>query len=300
VTATTSLHATLLIAQMRLMRTKRTFSDVDALHRSLGPRQQRENAVPPPAVRERLDVERTEVCGHPVYTLRPRAGGTSQHVLYLHGGAYVHQIQADHWKFFARLIARTGCSVTAPLYPLAPDNHYDDTIAMVQATYKEQLGAVAPHDQVLMGDSAGGGLSLVLARALRDQGRPQPKEIVLLSPWLDVTMSDPAVPDHDRHDPYLGIAGLREAGRLYAGGLDLRDERVSPLHGNLRGLGALSCFIGTRDVLLADSRNLFHKAAAQGVPLEYREYGGMFHAWVIANIPEARHATDRIAELVVR
>ncbi|GAB3584663.1 alpha/beta hydrolase [Amycolatopsis endophytica] len=296
----TSLHAKLLIAQMLLTWRKRTFSDVDALHRSMGPRQQRENALPPPAVRGQVDLDRSEVHGHPVYTVRPRANATSRHVLYFHGGAYVHQIQDDHWRFFARLIARTGCTVTAPLYPLAPGSHYDDTLSMVQATYKEKMDQVAPGDQILMGDSAGGGLSLVLARSLRDQGRPQPKEIVLLSPWLDVTMDDPAAPEYDRHDPYLGIAGLREAGRLYAGGLDLASELVSPINGDLRGLGELSCFIGTRDVLLADARNLYDKAREQGVPLEYWEYGGMFHAWMIANIPEAKHATDRIAELVSR
>ncbi|AIJ25009.1 alpha/beta hydrolase [Amycolatopsis methanolica] len=296
----TSLHAKLLIAEMLLTGRKRTFTDVDALHKSMGPRQQRENALPPPAVRKQVDVDRTEVHGHPVDTLRPRANATSRHVLYFHGGAYVHQIQGDHWKFFARLIARTGCAVTAPLYPLAPGSHYDDTLSMIHATYKEVLGEVDPRDQVLMGDSAGGGLSLVLARALRDEGRPQPKEVVMLSPWLDITMTDPALPEYDRHDPYLGVTGLREAGRLYAGDLDPANELVSPINGDLRGLGSLSCFIGTRDVLLADARNLYHKAKEQGVPLEYWEYGGMFHAWMIANIPEAKHSLDRIAELVTR
>jgi monoterpene epsilon-lactone hydrolase len=296
----TSLHAKALIAGMRLTRRKQTFADVDKLHRSLGPRQRPENAVPPKQIRDHLIVECEELRGRPVYTLRPRTGRSAQHVLYFHGGAYVHQIQRDHWSFLDRLIARTGCTVTAPLYPLAPDHRYDDTISMVLATYKEKLGGVDPADQVLMGDSAGGALSLVLARALRDEGRPQPKEIVLLSPWLDITMTDPALDELDRHDPYLGIPGLREAGRLYADGLDPRDPLVSPINGELRGLGSLSLFVGTRDVLLADARRFRDNARAQRVPLEYVEYEGMFHAWMIANIPEARQASERIANLLTR
>ncbi|MFD2418824.1 alpha/beta hydrolase [Amycolatopsis pigmentata] len=296
----TSLHAKALIAAMRITRRKNTFADVDKLRASFEKRQRPEDAAPPARVHRRVAVECDEIHGRPVYTLRPRTGGGSRHVLYLHGGAYVHQIQRDHWSFLTRLVERTGCTATAPVYPLAPAHHYDDTIAMVQAAYKETLGRTEPHDQILMGDSAGGGLSLVLARSLRKEGRPQPKEIVLLSPWLDITMSDEAQPELDRRDPYLAIAGLREAGALYAGSLDPRDPAVSPLYGDLQGLGRLSTFIGTRDVLLTDARRLRTRAEAEGVPLEYHEYEGMFHAWMIANIPEAHQASEQIARLVLR
>lgn len=245
-------------------------------------------------------MEREEILDRPTYTLRLRGASSSRHVLYFHGGAYVHQIQADHWSFLARLVTRTGCSVTAPLYPLAPNHHYDETIAMVQAAYKEKLGGLRPEDQIVMGDSAGGALALVLAASLRDEGRPQPKEIVLLSPWLDITMSDPAQEAYDKHDPYLAIPGLLEAGRLYAGSLEPTNPLVSPLRGDVHGLGTLTLFAGTRDVLLSDARRFRVKADSAGVPLEYWEYPGMFHAWMIANIPEAKRATARITELITR
>jgi monoterpene epsilon-lactone hydrolase len=296
----TSLHAKALIAAMRITRSKETFADIKKLHASFEHRQRPEDGAPPERVRRRLAVEENEIHDRPVYTLRPRTGGGSRHVLYLHGGAYVHQIQRDHWSFLTRLVEHTGCSVTAPLYPLAPTCHYDETIAMLQATYKEALGRTEPGEAILMGDSAGGGLSLVLARSFRDQGRPQPKEIVLLSPWLDITVSEESQPELDRKDPYLAIPGLREAGALYAGSLDPRDPLVSPINGDLHGLGTLTVFIGTRDVLLADARRLRAEAEAENIPLEYREYEGMFHAWMIANIPEARQAGKRIAELVTR
>lgn len=296
----TSLRARALIASLWLTRRKQTFADVGKLHKSIESRQRPASASPPRAVRKHLAVECEEIHGRPVYTLRPRGGSSSRHLLYLHGGAYVHQIQRDHWSFLSRLVRDTGCTATAPLYPLAPNHHYDDTIALIEAVYKEKLGRVAPADQILMGDSAGGGLSLVLARKLRDEGRPQPKEIVLISPWLDVTLDDPDQLEYDRHDPYLAIAGLREAGRLYAGSLAPDDPLVSPIHGDLRGLGALTVFIGTRDVLLSDARRLRAKAAEQNVPLEYHEYPGMFHAWVIADIPEAKRAGAQIAGIVRR
>ena len=65
----TSLDAKQLITQMLVPGRRRTFTDVDALPRTIGPRQQRDDALPPLAVRKQVDVERTEVHGHPLYTL---------------------------------------------------------------------------------------------------------------------------------------------------------------------------------------------------------------------------------------
>lgn len=296
----TSLRGKAAIASMRLMRRKQTFANVRKLHASFEHRQRPQDGAPPRSLRRRLLVAYHEVLGRPCYTLRPRSAQSAQHVLYLHGGAYVHQIEIDHWSFLKRLIERTGAAVTAPLYPLAPTYHYDDTIRMIRSCHHELLSGTDSQCQVIMGDSAGAGLAVVLARSLREEGRPQPKDVVLISPWLDITMSDPDQPELDRHDPYLAIAGLREAGRLYAGSLDPNDPLVSPINGNFDGLGRLSVFVGTRDVLLTDSRRLRVVAAEQGIPLGYHEYEGMFHAWVTADIPESRQAREQIAEIVTR
>jgi monoterpene epsilon-lactone hydrolase len=299
-TTDTSLRSRLLIGWLWLTRRKRTFADVGALYESIEESQRPAKQEPPGTVRRRLRVQRRQINGRPCYTIRPLAPASAKHVLYLHGGAYVHQIQRDHWKFIARLIGLTGCTVTVPLYPLAPSHHYDDTIAMVAATHREVLAVAPAADQVFMGDSAGGALALGLAQQLRDAGRPQPKEIVLLSPWLDVTMTDPALPALDARDPYLGVAGLAEAGRIYAGALDRRDPRVSPINGDPRDLGRLSLFIGTRDVLLSDARRFRALCEDAGVPLGYHEYDGMFHAWMLATIPEAERATRELARIVTR
>ena len=59
-------------------------------------------------------------------------------------------------------------------------------------------------------------MSLVLVQKLRDAKKEQPKEIVLLSPWLDVTMTNPGIEDSNRKDPYLGLHACKVAGERYA------------------------------------------------------------------------------------
>ncbi|MFC4002709.1 alpha/beta hydrolase [Prauserella oleivorans] len=296
----TSLRAQLFIAQLTLTRAKKTYADVDELHKTIEQREGPESAGPPAKLWRTLSVTCREISGRPCYTLRPKAPTSSKHVLYLHGGAYVHQIQRDHWRFFERLIERTGCTVSVPIYPLAPDHKSDQTVRMVKDAYNELLGEADPGDRILMGDSAGGALALVVSEALEEARAPQPKELVLICPWLDLTMTHPDQPALDRVDPYLAVAGLREAGRLYSGDLDSRDPLVSPLFGPLSNLHRVSVFVGTRDVLLVDARRLRDRAADEGVELEYYEYPGMFHAWLLADLPEARDALERIATIVSR
>lgn len=298
--AATSLRGRMLIAALRLTRAGKPFSSAAALRESIRKSQQPARDRPPAALGRRHRVGCREIHGRPVYTIRPRAAGTSRHVMYLHGGAYVHQIQRDHWKFLSRLIDETGCTVTVPLYPLAPENHPRDTFSMVLAAHDTAFAGTASHDKVLMGDSAGGALALVLARALGAAGGVEPKEVVLISPWLDVTMTDPWARELDPSDPYLGVAGLTEAGRLYAGDLDRTDPLISPLYAPAATPGELSLFIGTRDVLLADARRFRTRCAAEGVALEYHEFAGMFHAWPLADIPEARRARGDLVRIVNR
>lgn len=292
-----SLRSRAVLAKYWLTRRKAVFSDASALRES-AESQQPESALMPDAVRERFDVTDRTVHGHRCYTLRPYHPKNPRHVLYLHGGAYVHQIEQAHWRFITRLIDTASCTVTVPLYPLAPTYRHTDTLPMVTRAFEETVATEAPENQVVAGDSAGGALSLYLAQRLRSQDRPQPHRIVLISPWLDAQVDDPEIPELDPHDPFLSPVGLREAIRLYAGDLDPRDPRISPLYGELSGLGRITLFIGTRDILLVDARRFRRLAAEHGLSLDYVEYPGMFHGWILQSIPEADSATEHLVSLL--
>lgn len=294
-----SIRGWLLIAWFRLSRRKTVWADTSEFDQSIEDSQRKDTSKLPARLYRRNHIEWHDVRGFPCATFSPRGHSNGQHVLYLHGGAYVHSIEQAHWRFISRLVDNLACTVTVPIYPLAPDYHYDETQAVVAETYDRFLADTDPAQQVIMGDSAGGGLALVLARMLREQGRPQPAHLVLISPWLDATMRDPAIPVVDRRDPYLSTPGLLEAARMYSGGLDTADPLISPINGSLEGLGHISVFIGTRDTLLLDSRRLRRIASRQGVDIDYFEYQGMVHGWLLLkHIPEARQATDELLDVL--
>ncbi|MEU4673990.1 alpha/beta hydrolase [Amycolatopsis sp. NPDC023774] len=296
-----SAKAQLYMAYLRATRQKRFYDDARTLHHRLHRHQRPSMARPPRQVRRACAVERWEARGRPCWTLRPRRGATSDlHVVHLHGGGYVEEIESHHWRYAADLVARLGCAVTLPIYPLVPRHDHTETLPMVYAAYDHIADHHPAERLVISGDSAGGALALAIAQNLREQARPQPARLLLYSPWLDITLEDPISVVLDEHDPMLGITGLREAGRMYAEGADPHDPRISPLHADLTGLGPFSLFIGTRDLLLPDARRFTARARDAEIDVDYAEYPGMFHNWLMQTIPEGREAMNHVERILRR
>jgi monoterpene epsilon-lactone hydrolase len=209
----------------------------------------------------------------------------------------VFELDPYHWGFCAELANRLGCTVDVPIYPLAPEHSVDEALAMVTAVYRE----LAPERIALVGDSAGGGMALALAQRLAAEGLPEADDVVLLSPWVDIAMDNPEIPAVAERDPWLAVPGLIEAGRLYAGDVGAKDPRVSPIHGDLSKLRALSIFIGTRDVFLPDARLLAKRATEQGATVRLHEYEEMVHDFMLIQLlPEAKRALADIEAVLAR
>ena len=96
-------------------------------------------------------------------------------------------------------------------------------------------------------------------------------------------------------DPMLSVPRLVRAGQLYAGDLSTDHPLVSPISGRFDGLGPMTIFVGTRDLLLPDSRRLRDLATEAGVRVDYHEADGLIHVWPILPLPEARKARRIIA-----
>lgn len=254
---------------------------------------------PPSGISKICYIYKSKINGRNVFTLKPRNNNdTGKHILYLHGGAYVQQFNRFHWDFLAELVKRTNCTITTPDYPLAPASTYKESFEMIGALYNQLFEAVDPDDIILMGDSAGGGIALALAQKMKHEKANQPGQVILLCPWLDITLTNPDIKDIDPSDPFLGKESLQQAGKLYAGDTDPNHYLLSPINGPLNGLGKVSVFVGTNEILVADARKLRSLAKSRGVDLNYYEYANMIHGWMFLNFPESRRAKQQIIDLI--
>ena len=93
----------------------------------------------------------------------------------------------------------------------------------------------------------------------------------------------------------LAMAGVREAGRLYAGALALNHPAVSPTHGDLAGLPTMTVFVATRDLLGHDALDFSERVQRAGGAVDLHKGEGMVHAWPLLPVPEAQAARAVIA-----
>lgn len=236
--------------------------------------------------------------GHLVWTIAPKVNAGSKHILYLHGGGYVNSFASQHWTFMTRLIDALGCTVIAPNYPHAPEYYVHDVMDFLLRLYDDVAASAGSKNVTVMGDSSGGGIGLALVQRLREEGREQPANVVLLCPWLDASLSNPEILVYDKIDPFLDMEGLKYAGAVYARDVDPKSSVVSPVYGSLKGLAPISLFAATRDILMPDCRKLRDLAEAEGVKLDYREYEGMLHDWMLISLPESKQALKEIIAIV--
>jgi acetyl esterase/lipase len=112
-------------------------------------------------------------------------------------------------------------------------------------------------------------------------------------------MSNEDILEIDKKDKMLGIEPLQIAGKAFAGDLDLKDYRLSPIYGDFSGLGKISVFIGTHDLFVADCRKLKSLTKASNISMNYFEYPKMFHGWfIVTSMKESKVALNQISLLI--
>lgn len=294
----TSIRARLLARALPLTGLKAVFSNEAKLRASIAKARKKPVAAPGKALHRKFDVSETIKDGYPIFTLSPQSG-SHRRILYIHGGAYVLDIQSGYWGLLGEMVDRTDAAVVAPCYPLTPEHDWQQSYDWMMHVYDALVEEVGADNIIIMGDSAGAGFALGLTQILRDQGKAMPHKMVLLSPWLDVSMTDPMQPALAKKDRILGVDGLRAAGEWWAGENTAVDAPpVSPIFGSLENLPPMAVFTGTFDLLWPDARKLKEKGEAAGLSLDYFEFPAMQHVWVLFPIPEAKKARQQIAAFI--
>ena len=252
-------------------------------------------ARPPQSMFLKFDIQIDELFGRNVWNIEPRTELSDKIVIYLHGGSYKYNFMPPHWTFISHISDYLKTRVIAPDYPLAPEYHATDVFALLLNIYSKLIKeGIDPKNISIIGDSAGGGMTLALGQFIREMDLPQPEQLIMPSPCVDVTMSNPEIKEIDKDDPILNIDSIKVAGKEYAGHLDTKHYLVSPIYGDLTGLAPMSLYVGTHDLLVADCRKLYCMVTDLGIEMNYYEYEGLFHVGMLYPTPEAKEIREKI------
>lgn len=253
----------------------------------------------PKSLVRNFNTHEIELYGRKVWTISPVNNTSDVVILYLHGGAYMGNISHEHWSFIEQLVIKAGTTIVIPDYPLAPEATHKETYGFIEELYIKLTTNYPLKRIVFIGDSAGGGLAFGFVQKLRNENRKQPNQIIIFSPWLDISMYNPTIELIEKEDKLLSVKGLKNAGQKYAGTLDLKDYRVSPIYGDFTGICRISIFTGTKDILHADAQKCKQLMKDQNISFNYFEYPKMFHDWVIiTSLKESHDVIDKVCNLI--
>jgi acetyl esterase/lipase len=212
---------------------------------------------------------------------RPAAAKTGAVILYLHGGAYVLGTAQAYRHFAGQFAARTQLPVFVAHYRLAPEQPCPAALDDALAAYLGLLGA-GYRQIIVVGDSAGGGLSLALLSHLQDgalSGGVKPVAAVVMSPWTDLALTGKSLEDKAAADPMLTRDMLAANAALYLNHQASTLPQASPLYANLHGLPPLQIHVGTSEILLDDSVRYADRAREAGVAVTMHTWQGMPHVF---------------------
>jgi acetyl esterase/lipase len=293
-----SLASRLLPLYFRVTRANRKYVDPAAARRLVEQRRTTPAvASVPSSISTRFSVQVDTARGWPVYRIAPRSSTPRGAVVYLHGGSWVNEIAPQHWQLIGELANGAKTTVIVPLYPLVPHGTAKTVVdAVIDLTQQaiDEFGTAA-----IAGDSAGGQLALSTALALRDRHGITLPATILIAPALDLSMSNPDMGAVQPKDPWLAMPGMRVFIDEWRAGLPLDDPQVSPLAGDLAGLGPLTMYSGTRDILNPDGRLLVDRAREAEVSVEFHERAGLLHVYPLTPTPEGAEARREIVATVV-
>ncbi|ANF80740.1 esterase [Acinetobacter sp. NCu2D-2] len=244
-----------------------------------------------------------KIAGLKAEEIKPQDEAT-QLIFHIHGGAFFLGSLNTHRAFLTQIAARTQIQVLHVDYPLSPESTYPDALDALFDVYEALLAqGVLAKDIILSGDSCGANLALALALKIQKQQRPQVSGLILMSPFLDLTLSSPSLRYNSKHDALLSIEAL-EAGIDYyvPSSIQRDDPEVSPYFADLAGLPPIHIQVGSKEILLDDAQRFKEKAEQAKVKVEFKLYTGMWHNFQMFNawFDEAKRSLSDLADFAHR
>lgn len=221
-------------------------------------------------------------------------------LLYIHGGAFVAYTPGAYAAMVASWCRSLKARALMLDYPLAPEHPFPAAIDKCLAAYHWLLAqGTQAKDIVIAGDSAGGNLVMALLQRLKVDDHPLPSCAILLSPFLDLSLSGSSVLSNARKDPIFTLAFAVGIRRFYAPAEQYSQPAVSPLFGAFEGLPPMLLQVGSTEMLLDDSVRAAAKAATAGVTVRLEIWQCLPHVFqMVLALPQAHAAAQNIHRFI--
>jgi monoterpene epsilon-lactone hydrolase len=204
-------------------------------------------------------------------------------IYYIHGGGFTGASTKERMRFIRRIVKTIHFNVFSIDYRLAPEFPQPNALLDCVDGYTHLLKSFKSQNIVVIGESAGGNLALVLAMYLRDHNLPLPKAIYANS--APTQFSEITENYHRfslRTDFVVTTTIISNISDIYFKKEEAKDPYVSPLYGDLKNLPPITLSVSQSECLLDDSIMFYGRLKAEGNEATLLTYPGLWHAFIMS------------------
>ena len=184
-----------------------------------------------------------------------------------------------------------------PLYPLAPEKNCLDTTNSIFDLYKE-IASKYDGDVVIMGDSSGGGLSILTCIYANKDNLIMPKSMILFSPWVDLSLTNEKASKLIKIDPMIGLEGLIQCRDAWIGDVSMFDERINPMCASVKSIPNTYIFVGTRELAYPDVIRFYDKTYKVNDNISLIIGKNMNHNFVLYPMPQSVLYRNKVLKII--
>ncbi|WP_293901045.1 alpha/beta hydrolase [Phenylobacterium sp.] len=231
----------------------------------------------------------------------PHKGAPRGFVFYVHGGSFIAERSARLTAMVARFAAHANARVFTPNYRLAPEHPCPAAVEDIVAAF-QWLRATWPDEPVVaLADSAGASVLTAALQLTRDAGEAMPQGVVLLSPWIDLSLQSWSVvaasmgATSGTNMVHLGLMT-----HLYLQGRSATDPLASPLFGDFADFPPMLIHASKGDILYDDAVRLAERVRDAGGDLTVRLWEAETHVWEQTSSAKARQSIELASGFIRR
>lgn len=237
--------------------------------------------------------------GVPALWAIPEGADPDKALLHFHfGGSVVASMHSDR-KAAGHIAKAAGARSLVLDSRLAPEHPYPAQLDDAETAYRWLLSqGYEPRNIGSTGHSIGGTLAVMLPLRLIAKGEPTPGAVVSISPWTDLTLTNPAVDANEDTDKMLSRATLElfRSAWLQDPGVDFADPTISLNQADLTGLPPTQVHYGQYETLADDGAQLAQRLADFKITTEVHPMPEGQHSFILGagRVPEVDQAIQQM------
>ena len=220
-------------------------------------------------------------------------------IIYLHGGSFALGSIQSHKSMVSHFASALSTKVLFIEYALAPEKPFPNGVHDVLKVYRALFRKYPNAKISIIGDSAGGGLSVSFINMAIKEKLQMPSGVILISPWIYLKCNTESHKNRKKIDPILTKDMLVEYANYYVAN---NWNEADPSELNFNSFPPLFILVGSNEILFDDAKSFYEKIKPLQSNTKMKEYINQNHVWLLADIKSngSKNALTDIKEFIIK